>query len=179
MQIMWPVLRSFLCTVVLAATSWAVVDGLLGGSRCACASVYDQHPRIDAAIFGVEMPIGDDGGSFFVETRRVPLVSGATFGWRLRLTDPTSTVRLREELVLPSAPPIWRHTEDTSITSDRKTAVTERFVRPEGGWLENAWSFTEGDPSGRYRLRVFLDDELVKEFSFFADDLQRTPCGTH
>lgn len=178
MQIVWPVLRTFLAASLVATVSWAVVDGLAGGSRCACPGEAPRdHPRIDAALFGVEMPMGDEGGAFFVETDRVPLVTGATFGWRIKLNDDAPVVRLREELELPAPPRIWRHTEDTLITSNRTTAVTERVLHPSDGWIENAWSFTEGDPAGRYTMRVFLDDELVKEFRFFADDLEPAPCG--
>lgn len=177
MQIVVPVLRTLLSASLVAGITWAVVDGFVGGPHCACGDIYDEHPRVDAALFGVEMPMGDEGGAYFVETDRVPLVTGATFGWRIKLRDDAQVVRLREELELPAAPRIWRHTEDTLITSDRTTAVTERAVHPSDGWLENAWSFTDGDPAGRYRLRVYLDDELVKEFSFFADDLaERPPC---
>lgn len=176
MQIVWPVLRTFLTAGLVATVSWAVVDGLFGGPRCACPGAADEHPRVDAALFGVEMPMGDEGGAFFVETDRVPLVTGATFGWRIKLNDDAQVVRLREELELPAAPHIWRHTEDTLITSDRTTAVTERALHPSDGWIENAWSFTEGDPAGLYRLRVYLDDELVREFRFHADDLARAPC---
>lgn len=178
MQIVWPVLRTLLVASLMAATSWAVVDNVLSGSPCACpGEERAQHPRLDAALFGVEMPAGDEGGSFFVETDRIPLVTGATFGWRVRLNDGASRVRLREELELPAAPRIWRHTDDTFITADRTTAVTDRVARPVDGWLENSWAFTDGDPEGRYTLRIYLDDELVKTFDFYADDIGKAPCA--
>lgn len=177
MQFMWPVLRKSLSASLVAAFSWALVASVLGGPRCACESIYDTHPRVEAALFGVEMPTNDEGQLVFVETERVPLVTGATFGWRIKLRDDSQVVQLREELELPAAPHVWRHTEDTLITSDRTTAITERSLHPRDGWIENAWSFTDGDPAGRYKLRVYLDGQLVKEFSFFADELETAPCG--
>jgi hypothetical protein len=176
MQLWWSVAKSFARVLVFSAAAAVVVDAA-AVERCAYgADAPLSHARVDAALFGIEMPVGEEGDTFFVETNRVPLVAGAAFGWRLRLKDGATQVRLREELELPVAPRIWRHTDDTSISGDRRTAITERLVHPTAGWLENAWSFTAGDPPGRYRLRVYLDDELAREFTFLADELGRTPC---
>lgn len=178
MQLVWPVLRKFLSASLVAAFSWALVTGVLGGPRCACEGASSAHPRVEAAYFGVEMPADDEGTVYFVETERVPLVTGATFGWRIKLNDDAQVVHLREELELPAAPHVWHHTDDTRISADRTTAITERTVHPREGWIDNAWAFTDGDPAGLYKLRVFLDGQLVKEFSFFADGMKRGGCGT-
>lgn len=178
MQFWWSVSKSFAGVLLLSAAAAVVMDAAID-TGCACPGAAEAHPRVDAALFGVEMPASDEGGAFFVETDRVPLVTGATFGWRLRLSDGAGQVRLREELELPRAPRTWRYPDHTRISADRRTAVTERLALPRDGWLDNAWTFTDGDPPGRYRLRVFLDDELVREFTFLADEIERGPCGPH
>jgi hypothetical protein len=182
MRFGWSVFRSFVLIAVAASATWAVLHSQLG-TNCPHALRADDGTRVDAAMFGVEMPGEEDGSAFFVETSRVPLVTGATFGWRIHLADDAPAVLMREELVLPGAPRVWRHEGDTAISEDRRVAVTERVVRTWDGWLENYWSFTDGDPEGLYTLRVYVDDELAREFTFRVDRVDGTRvgkgCGKH
>lgn len=177
------VFSRFLVIWVLAAGTWAMLHSHLGTS-CPHA-LAPQAPStgfVDVAMFGVEMPVDDAGATFFVETSRVPLVVGATFGWRMHLVGKGQTVKLREELTLPAPPRTWRHDGHTDVSADHRTAVTERAVSPADGWLENYWSFTEGDPEGLYTLRIFVDDQLAREFRFRVDSLEGRlgkGCGKH
>jgi len=166
------VFRRFLVIWVLAAGSWAMLHSHLG-TNCphALAPAQQIDGFVDVAMFGVEMPVDDAGATFFVETSRVPLVVGATFGWRMHLVGKSSSVKLREELVLPAPPRTWRHDGNTDISADHRTAVTERVLHTSDGWLENYWSFTDGDPEGVYALRIYIDDELAREFRFRVDSL--------
>jgi hypothetical protein len=171
----WLFFRVFVAVGVIASGSWALwnlctFDACSGCPNASAPAAPAPEGRVDDAMFGMEMPAGDEGGSFFVETSRVPLVTGTEFGWRIHLSDDATSVKLREEFVLPATPTTWSHTEDTEIVSGGRVAVTERVLTPEGGWVENGWAFTDGDPEGEYLIRVFLDDELVREFRFRADD---------
>jgi hypothetical protein len=46
--------------------------------------------------------------------------------------------------------------------------------------MENYWSFTEGDPEGIYKLRVYAGDDLLKEFRFRVESVEHkvgSGCG--
>jgi hypothetical protein len=128
---------------------------------------YSSHAMHDAA-FGVDAML-DDGSQYFFETKHIPLVPGTSFGWRLKLAEPDRPMLLREEFVLPAPPAYWGVSSDTMLSDDRRVAITERIVTPENGRLESRWVVTPGDPAGRYRLRVFLDDALVGNFYVTAE----------
>jgi hypothetical protein len=126
---------------------------------------------IEEAAFGISS-WENDTGYVFTETDHVHLVPGTTFGWRLKLREPMSSVMLREEFVLPAAPAYWGLGPDTRLNEDRTVATTERRVSPTDGWLSREWTLTAGDPPGDYEMRVFLNDELVKTFHFNAHSHQ-------
>ena len=123
--------------------------------------------EVEEAAFGVSQWLEADG-YIFSETDHIHLVPGTTFGWQLKLRDPTTSVMLREEFVLPAPPAHWGLGADTRLSDDRRTAVTEHLITPSEGWLQRDWSVTEGDPEGAYEMRVFLNDELVRTFKFEA-----------
>lgn len=142
----------------------------LGPSPAGCPSaVASRALLIDDAIFGVEMPLTDGQGYVLVESDVVPLVPGTTFSWRLHLATERPRVTVREELILPRAPQIWRHTEHTRISGDRRVAITEEVTAPDAGWLANGWAITDGDPPGEYLLRVFIDGHHAETFRFVVD----------
>lgn len=181
MRMSWAVIRRFSLIWILAAGTWALLHGSLGTS---CPHGLNARGTIfvDAAMFGVEMPADDEGTVFFVETSRVPMVVGTTFGWRMHLEGAPPLLQMREELILPEAPRTWRYDGATEISRDRHTATTSRTVKTVDGWLENYWSFTEGDPEGIYKLRVYAGDELLKEFRFRVEAVERKVgkgCGGH
>jgi len=37
------------------------------------------------------------------------------------------------------------------------------------GWISNAWDVAEGNPSGKYIMRIYVEGEFVKEFIFFVE----------
>ena len=50
------------------------------------------------------------------------------------------------------------------------TAVTERIIPTRVGFVSNEWRYAPGDPVGAHKMRVYLDGQLVKEFSFEIQD---------
>jgi hypothetical protein len=153
----------FILICSLALMSWVV----LYPRQCA-VGVHALPPGIEDAAFGINT-MADDGSAQFVETSHIPLVPGTTFGWRLKLTMPDSSMMLREEFILPAPPTYWGVSSDTILSDDRMVAITERLVTPENGWLDGRWTVTPGDPEGPYQLRVFLDGTLVKTFRVTAE----------
>lgn len=130
--------------------------------------------RIDvvSAQFGL---FGSDpqGRRTLYETDRFPAVSSAPYGWYIVFKADKPTVVWREEFELPVAPPTWGPGETLgvfTVSPDRRTAVTERIIPTRVGIVSNAWRYAPGDPLGAHKMRIYLDGQLVKEFSFEIQD---------
>ncbi|HWL72677.1 MAG TPA: hypothetical protein VNQ74_02245, partial [Burkholderiaceae bacterium] len=99
----------------------------------------------------------------------------APYGWYILFKTTKPTVVWREEFELPEAPPTWGPGEAMgifSISPDRKTAVTERIIPTRLGFIANEWRYAPGDPIGAHKMRVYIDGQLVREFSF---DIEKGP----
>lgn len=135
-----------------------------------CANAGAAPPvEVIRAEFGT-FPKPGESGPPFTATRFVPLVPGQSYGW-IALVKPTSAkVRWREEFTLPAAPTVWggEKPPDTiqSLSGDRRTSVTEGEATPAKGVIFNSWSVAPGDPTGTYRIRVFIENRLVETFDF-------------
>lgn len=142
-------------------------------------SAADFHPaavEVVAAQFGV---FGADqaGRRMLYETDKFPGVVAAPFGWFIVFKTDKPTVVWREEFELPAAPPTWGPGEAMGIfqvTPDRRTAVTERIIPTKLGFIANEWRYAPGDPTGAHKMRVYIDGQLIREFSF---DIEKAPEG--
>ncbi|QEI06706.1 hypothetical protein FXN63_13345 [Pigmentiphaga aceris] len=129
-----------------------------------------QIPTIEVVRteFGLFFPPGSTKKKF-VSARTVPLVENQMYGWRVYLKPGVGKVRWREEFVLPVAPSTWGGslpgvTQD--VSSDGRTSIKEGTVSGQQGVIWNVWSVAPGDPTGKYVIRVFVEDKLVKTFEF-------------
>ena len=121
-----------------------------------------------AAQFGV---FGADpaGRRMLYETDKFPAIIAAPYGWYILFKTDKPTVVWREEFELPVAPPTWGPGEALGIfmvSPDRKTAVTERIIPTKLGFIANEWRYASGDPIGPHKMRVYIDGQLIREFSF-------------
>lgn len=132
------------------------------------ASVVPGRIEVVSAQFGL---FGADaqGRRILYETDRFPAVISAPYGWYVVFKADQPTVVWREEFELPVAPPTWGPGETLgvfTVSPDRRTAVTERIIPTRVGFVSNEWRYAPGDPIGAHKMRVYLDGQLVKEFSF-------------
>jgi hypothetical protein len=130
--------------------------------------------EVVSAQFGV---FGADptGRRVLYETDKFPGVVAAPFGWFIVFKTDRPTVIWREEFELPEAPPTWGPGEAMgiyTISPDRKTAVTERIIPTRLGFIANEWRYAPGDPIGAHKMRVYIDGQLIREFSF---DIEQNP----
>lgn len=112
----------------------------------------------------------------FTPKRWVPLRVNQAYGWRIRLNSNQPTVKWREEFTLPAKPKTWGAAEEAGtreLSNDGRVSVTEREVTPEKGMISNTWYVAPGDPAGPYRIRVFVEGQLVKTFNFVVKRQQR------
>jgi hypothetical protein len=130
-------------------------------------------PRCDeVAVVGAEfglLDLSDSDGPQVQPSTKIPLKEGQGYGWVIQLETRKLKVKWREELLLPAAPQTWGDGEkqgEHTISPDRKLCVTEQEVVVDRGLVFNAWEVAPGDPRGRYIIRVFVNDRLVRIFEF-------------
>lgn len=125
---------------------------------------------IDQAKFGM-MYKGSDDKLHFKETDHIPNKVGTPYQWFIHLTSDKDKVTWKEEFSLPAPAVIWGGEEkkEVEVSGDRKTAVKEMTVSPNNGWISNGWSVAEGDPSGKYIMKIYVEGQFVKEFVFFVE----------
>jgi hypothetical protein len=117
------------------------------------------------SIVASEFGVFQDGD--FTPSRTVSLAKKQGYGWMMLLDTPKAEVRYREEFILPASA-TWKVDPGRGVTlsADRRSAVSERVVRHEDGMIFNAWSVAEGDPKGRYMIKVLLENQVEKTFVF-------------
>jgi hypothetical protein len=108
-----------------------------------------------------------DNNLELISSNIIPCVDGQLYGWKIRLDMTDETVILREELELPVPPLTWNvNLDNMRISEDRTTAITEKPVKLNNGWIINGWSVAAGDPKGRYILRIYINNKLLETYKF-------------
>jgi hypothetical protein len=149
----------------------AVLAGLAGGVLAAHpASAAGSGYTVEVAEFVVSLGDGE-GNERHIASDLVPyLPNQACFGWRIRLAEAPTLVRVREVLQLPEAPTFWSGEGDEysphTFSADRTTATTEEYKAPVDGWLESQWCIAEGDPMGPHWIEVYIEGDLIRHFDF-------------
>jgi len=160
-----------------AGSVWADLDD----GAAAQAGDYTTGPlQIEEIRFFVQL-FGPSGGEYEVsqdfDATVVPLVPDRVcYGWRIKVPLTSKLIRFREEFTIPTAPTTWSGESDefatNTIIDERRTSVTNRFVTPDKGWVENVWCVLEGDPEGDYSMKVYFNDQFIKQFDF---EVRRPP----
>ena len=101
----------------------------------------------------------------------VPLLPGfSCFGWRIKLKGEVKELKYKEIFTLPKAPKEWigidKTEEGSKITNNHRTAITEKIVKPENGWVDSRWCIEEGDHPGKHHMQVLFDGQFVRQFDF-------------
>jgi len=141
------------------------VGALLAG--CGTEDIRDRGAKADIQ-FGIWQP-DDDGAMRFTATADVPNEEDQAYGWRVRVAESEKAVKWVETVTLPEAPDSWEGVEDdpnVMISEDGRTATTVGIEVPDGGYIENAWWVSLGDPPGEYVMSVELSDGRSATFSF-------------
>jgi len=126
--------------------------------------------EVVSADFGLFNTI-ESNQPLFIPTTKVPLKPSQGYGWIIALRTNKSKIKWREEFTLPASPERWSPEADgiQTISPDGKVSVVERETSPRHGMIYNAWLVAPGDPKGLYKIRVFIDNKLVKEFQFTVE----------
>ena len=130
------------------------------------------HVEVVSAQFGV-YGADNDGRRVLFETDNFPAITAAPYGWFIIFKADKPTVTWREEFELPAPLSNWGPGEAMgvfTVSPDRKTAVTERIIPTRLGFVGNEWRYAPGDPVGAHKMRIYIDGQLIREFSFDIQD---------
>ncbi|MDF5736563.1 MULTISPECIES: hypothetical protein [unclassified Nostoc] len=162
-----------------AVLASSLISGVIGSEPINATSVSVENPisfpaptntkqiTVINTEFGLKR-VDSKGNVTIFQTTRVPLQEGTAYGWRIKLKDYQGEVKWREVLHLPKPPETWGtdNGEDFSISADGTTSVTRRTQSTPNGVIENFWTIAPGDPVGKHRIEVYIDDRLISTFEF-------------
>jgi len=112
---------------------------------------------------------GPDGKVTQIETTRVPyIVDTSCYRWTIAFTAGQGDRQFTERFTLPDSASSWGDTEGeaTTVSRDRRVAVTKVFADLSEGLVTHGWCVAAGDPLGQYRIEVFDGKRLLKRFDF-------------
>ncbi|MBD2294367.1 hypothetical protein H6G06_12945 [Anabaena sphaerica FACHB-251] len=130
--------------------------------------INGKQITVNKSEFGVRI-VDSQGKANFFPTTKVPLKKGDAYGWRIKLQNYRGKVKWREVLRLPKTPETWatqEKDENFSLSADGTTAITKRTQTVTNGVIENFWKIAPGDPLGKHRIEVYIDDRLIAIFEF-------------
>lgn len=148
----------------------AAMLGALLAAAAAAGPAVGAALRVEATEFIVSVGDGEGNERRIASTLVPYLPNQACFGWRIRLAEAPSLVRIREVLRLPEAPAFWSGEDDPYsphvFSADRTTATTEEYKAPQDGWIDGTWCIAEGDPTGAHTIDVYVEDAHAHHFAF-------------
>ncbi|MDX6766250.1 MAG: hypothetical protein SFU85_05625 [Candidatus Methylacidiphilales bacterium] len=97
----------------------------------------------------------------------IPVRAGTQHSWIIQVVPASYPRSIREVYTLP-APGRWGNVEGEQVSADRKQCVVEGTIQPGQTYAFNTWGMDADDPVGNYRISIYIDDVLVKTFSFEA-----------
>jgi hypothetical protein len=110
----------------------------------------------DLVVYRAEFGLFDvtpEGAISFTPTSQVPRTPGRAYGFVLRFRTPQPNVKLRAHLELEAAP-------------DLVLPPMEEVADATGGVIGRRWKVEVDEPQGRQTLKVYLNDTLVRSFTF-------------
>ena len=125
-------------------------------------------PVIDSRFYvGIRSSANDE--FIWNESNFVPLIPENTcYGWEIQLDTERESVQLKEVFILPSEPKSWGDENDISLQHGNRVSVMEKETKAEARIISNSWCVTEGDPTGDYKIDVFVNGVLVESFNFIV-----------
>ncbi len=170
-------MRIWAVTIVL--TSSLLMSGVIhtsalaNNAKTSSQSISQPQPNnstnisVTKAEFGVAK-VDSQGKITFIPTMKVPLEKGKKYGWRIQLQNVKGEVTWREVLSLPKPPETWAtdNGENFTLSSDGTEAISKRTQLPKDGVIENFWAIAPGDPPGKHKIQVYIEDRLIANFEF-------------
>ena len=131
----------------------------------AAISNTDSEYQIQFGVFEKD----ESGEVKLNSTLEIPLYYKETgFRWGFIVTKKDGGVFTGYEVYhLPESPEAITGALEKAKTSDEGRQIQDIKKRFIGMWVNENY-FDPGDPPGKYRLEIFIDDKLLKEIEFFV-----------
>ena len=127
---------------------------------------WDQQFQLYEARVGYDLT--DDKGKYIGKyDSEIPLVAGASHFWEILFYKKgAKEISYREETTL-AKPTQWENGgESLKVTLNGRRA-TRTVTVANTGFISNGWSVDPKiDPTGPMTVKVFVDDQLIKEFHY-------------
>lgn len=138
-----------------------MVVAWIGGSAMASPVVQ--------AVHGVYQTVYEPGLNEIVVRRtpvsRIALNPATQHSWIIEVKPSSQPRAIREVYTLPAAAE-WGMAEQKGVSTDRKSCVVRGTLAPGQKYMFNTWGMSPGDPTGDYKIEVYIEDTLVKTFHF-------------
>ena len=168
---------------ILATALWIVFCGIISpvkaddapkfaykskeGTITSKAIISNKSIIVKKAEFGVLRTEGN-GKTTFIPTNKVPFQPGKIYGWRIHVQDYQGKLTWQEVLTLPKPPLTWGtdNGEHFFLSPDGTKSVIKRTNLVKKGIINNFWTVSPGDPTGKHILEVYVGKRRIAIFKF-------------
>ena len=107
------------------------------------------------------------------ESEFVPLIpDNSCYSWAIQLDTERVAIPIKEIFILPDKPKVWSYEKgdegDQTLHNDNKISIKEKEIKVENGIISQTWCVAEGDPTGNYKIDVYIKGVLAESFSFMV-----------
>ena len=123
--------------------------------------------------FTISVPRSPGQEAVVESTTLVPLLEGTCYNWHLRLGKTKGAVEITEVYTLPAKPKSWDLGDDSTVvvSKDKLSATSTLSLFPLGGWINNGWCVSAGDPVGDYSFEIKSGNTLLHRFEFELQEM--------
>ena len=95
----------------------------------------------------------------------IPYQEGISYFWTLDYFLKGKKELTYKEVTTYDKPTTWSDSEGVTVTKSGRVATRIRTV-PNDGRVFNSWTLDKNDPKGNIKVEIFIDNKLLKVFSY-------------
>jgi hypothetical protein len=133
----------------------------------------DSPIPIISSKFYVGIRSSKDKEFVWTESNLVPSIpDNSCYSWEIELDTYLASIPIKEIFILPERPKAWNYKEDSegeqTLQYDNKVSIIEKISEVKNRIIANTWCVAEGDPTGNYKIEVYIKGVLAESFSFMV-----------
>lgn len=163
-------MKSFACIIILA---FLMLPPRIALSNPAFSKVSIGQPDSPIPILESSFYVGirnsKDEEFVWTESNLVPSIpDNSCYSWEIELDTELISIPIKEILFLPEKPKSWGDRDDMTLLHDNRISVTKKVLEVDRGVITNMWCVAEGDPTGNYKIEVYIKGVLAESFNFMV-----------
>ncbi|MCJ8282836.1 MAG: hypothetical protein MJK14_24280 [Rivularia sp. ALOHA_DT_140] len=129
--------------------------------------ISSKKINVKKAEFGI-LKTDKNGKVKLIPTTKIPLQEGTVYGWRIQLQEYQGKLTWQEVLTLPKPPLTWGtdNGEHFFLSPDGTKSVIKRTDLVNKGMVNNFWTVSSGDPTGKHVIEVYTNKHRIATFKF-------------